>query len=195
MKLFHKSLLLFVLIGCVSLSHAAVWDIDPSHSHVGFRIRHLVTKVNGQFDKFKGSLNFDEKSLKDLSALADIDTSSVNTNEPKRDTHLKTADFFDVEKFPSMTFKSTGVKNLKGSQFQLVGDLTLHGITKPVTLDVEMGGVTQDPWGGTRSGFSAKGMLNRKDYGMVWNKALDNGGFLVGDEVEIDIEVEAVKKK
>jgi len=195
MNIFRKLFLLLALTGCVSLASAAVWDIDPSHSHVGFRIRHLVTKVNGQFDKFKGSVNFDEKDLKNISAKADIDTSSINTNEPKRDTHLKSADFFDVEKFPAMTFKSTGVKNIKGSQFQLVGDLSLHGVTKPVVLDVELGGVTQDPWGNTRSGFSAKGVINRKDYGMVWNKALDNGGMLIGDDVEINIELEAVRKK
>lgn len=177
------------------LSHAAVYSIDNSHSSVGFSIRHLVSNVHGSFQKFSGTVDLDEKNLSKLAVAADIDPASIFTNEPKRDAHLQSADFFDVQKFPKMTFKSSSAKDLGNGKVELTGDLTMHGVTKPVTLSVSFLGADKDPWGNTRAGFSATGKVNRKDYGIVWNKTLDNGGVMVGDDVTIQIDVEAVKAK
>lgn len=194
----HRLKRIFVVAVALFMSHisfAAVYKIDTGHSQVGFGIRHLVSKTKGSFKQFAGSVDFDEKDLSKLKVDAIIQTASVDTNEPKRDAHLKSTDFFNVEKFPTMTFKSTSVKKISDSKAQVTGDLTLLGVTKPVTLDVEYTGMQNDPWGGTRTGFSATGKLNRKDFGMVFNMTVDKGGLLLGDDVDLTIDVEGVKQK
>lgn len=169
------------------------WNIDPAHSSVHFTVRHMViAKVRGSFGKFSGSLTLDGADLAQGRLTAKVDVASIDTAEEKRDAHLKSADFFDVARFPEMTFTSTRVEG-QGERFKVVGDLSLHGVTKPVSLEVERNGAGKDPWGNERVGFSAKGSLNRTDYGLKWNQALEAGGVLVGEKVEIEIEVSAVK--
>lgn len=170
------------------------WDFDLSHSSVNFHVRHLmVSKVHGRFSLWSGKLELDEQDLTKSRLEVEIDASSVDTKEPKRDDHLRSADFFDVAQFPKLTFKSTKIEK-DGDDYKVTGDLTIHGITKPVTLEVEGGAIVKDPWGGTRTGFSAKTTINRKDFGLTWNVALETGGFLVSDKIEITLEIEAVKK-
>ena len=170
---------------------AARYVIDPVHSDVTFKIRHMmVSKVSGRFGKFSGELNFDEKNPSAWNATANIETSSIDTNNASRDGHLKSADFFDVQKYPAITFRSTGVRNAGGGKAQLNGMLMMHGVERPVILDLEIGGVMTEK-GKTKAGFEASGKLNRKDFGITWNKALDSGGVALGDEVEISIRIEA----
>lgn len=172
------------------------WNYDLSHSSITFMVRHLmVSKVYGTFGKWEGTLAFDEKNPAASKAQVTIQTASVDTKEEKRDAHLKSADFFDVEKLPTMSFVSTGVDHVEGNTFHVKGDLTIHGVTKPVVLEAEFLGRAKDPWGGERAGFSAKTSINRKDFGLGWNVALEAGGVLVGEKVEITIEAEAVKAK
>lgn len=183
-----------VLFAAVPALRAEVYVIDASHSQVGFRVRHLVGKVPGRFTSFSGTVDYVPGKPKSWKVDATIDPASINTDNVKRDGHLKNADFFDVEKFPTMTFKSTKVTDVKGDSAKLHGDLTMHGVTKPVVLDLEVGGTTKDPWGNTRAGFSATGTIDRKDFGIVWNKALDTGGVMLGDDVAITLDIEAVLK-
>ena len=182
-------------------SHAEVAEymIDPDHSQVTFKVKHLaISTVTGRFDLLEGSYSIDLEDLENIansSVNMSIVASSINTNKKKRDDHLKSAEFLDVEKYPNITFKSKEIKNGDGNKFQIVGDLTIHGITKEVTLDaVYEGHVASDPWGFERTAFIASGEISRKDFGMTWNKALEAGGFLVGDEVRITLEVEGIRK-
>ncbi|MBS2030457.1 MAG: YceI family protein [Deltaproteobacteria bacterium] len=171
------------------------WNIDPSHSGVNFSVRHMmIAKVRGSFGAFSGAITVDDDDASKSLVKAEIDVASINTHEPKRDGHLKSPDFFDVEKFPKLTFVSKRVEG-KGDSFKLVGDLTLHGVTKEVTLDVSREGGGKDPWGNQRLAFTARGSLNRTDYGLKWNQALEAGGVLVGEKVDIDLEVSAVLAK
>lgn len=171
------------------------WGIDIVHSSIGFTVRHLVvSKVRGRFTRWTGTIRMDEKDLKRTQVDIAIEPASVDTGVEQRDNHLKSPDFFDVEKYPTMTFKGTRVEQAKDGSLKLVGDLTMHGVTRPVTLDVEYAGSQKDPWGGIRTGFSARTTLNRKDFGLTWNQLLEAGGVAVGEKVEIDIEVEAVKQ-
>lgn len=194
MRLLSASLVL-ALAALAPGAHAAQWDVDPSHGRVTFGVRHLmISDVEGRFKKFSGAVSFDEKDLTKSSVDVELDPASVDTGEPKRDEHLKSPEFFDTAKFPKMTFKSTKVEK-KGKQLLVTGDLTLHGITKPVTLTVDgTGAEVKDPFGGTRTAFKATGKLNREDFGLKWNKALEAGGVVVGTEIAIGIEVELVKK-
>jgi polyisoprenoid-binding protein YceI len=169
------------------------WDFDLVHSSVNFHVRHLmVSKVHGRFQKWGGTLELDDTDLTKSRIDIQIDASSVDTKEEKRDAHLRSADFLDVEQFPTIQFTSKSIEK-DGDTYRVTGDITIHGITKQVVLDVEGGEQVKDPWGGTRTGFSAKAKLNRKDFGLTWNLALEAGGFVVGDKLEISIEVEAVK--
>jgi len=177
-----------------TLSFATDYEIDPAHTTVGFKVRHLVSKTTGRFEKFKGSFTYDAKNAKAWKAETTIEATSINTEEPKRDKHLRSPDFFDVKKYPTITFKSTGVKDVDGNNATLMGDLTIHGVTKPVALKVEVGGEEKDPWGTQRAGFTATGKINRKDFGLTWNKAVEAGGFLVGDDVDLVLEVEGIAK-
>lgn len=172
----------------------ATYSIDKAHSEVTFQVRHLLTKVRGRFSEFEGTINYDPAKPEASSVEATIQAASIDTNEPQRDAHLKSADFFDVEKFPTLTFKSTGVTKKSDDTYELSGDLTIHGVTKPVTLAVTALGSARDPWGVDRVAFEAETTINRKDFGLNWNAALETGGFLVGDDVKIMLSVQAVPK-
>lgn len=180
-----------VLLSAALSAAAAVYEIDASHSTVGFKIRHVVTKTSGRFTKFSGTIHYEPGKPSAWKVTADIDPASINTDNEKRDGHLRSPDFFDTAKHPKMSFKSVKVTDAKGDSAKLHGELTMHGVTKPVVLDLEFTGAGKDPWGNEKAGFSARGKLNRKDFGIVWNKAVDNGGFILGDEVEINLEIEA----
>ncbi len=173
---------------------ATEYQIDQGHSSVNFKVRHLVSKTAGKFDKFSGTINHEPGKPETWKVEAHIDATSINTNEPKRDKHLRSADFFDTDKNKELVFKSTGVKEVTDKTAKLEGNLTIHGVTKPVVLDMEMGGEGTDPWGNHSIGFTASTKLNRKDFGLTWNKALEAGGFLVGDDVEVVLEIEANAK-
>ena len=167
------------------------WNIDTVHSTVGFTVRHLmVSKVHGLFTKWNGSFSFDEANPAASHVEVQIEVASVDTREPQRDAHLRTGDFFEVEKFPHLTFKSTSVSGSK-EHFKVTGDLTLRGVTKPVVLDVEYAGRSKHPQMGERAGFSGHTSINRKDFGVSFNQVLEAGGVAVSEKVEINIEVEA----
>ncbi len=169
------------------------WNIDVVHSTVGFTVRHLmVSKVHGLFTKWSGTFAFDENDLAASHVEVTIDVASVDTREPQRDAHLRTGDFFEAEKFPQMTFKSTSVAGSK-NQFKVTGDLTLRGVTKPVVLDVEYSGRMKHERMGERVGFSAHTSINRRDFGVSFNQVLDAGGVAISDKVDVNIEVEATK--
>lgn len=194
LKMKHFIIGIFALSLGVSLVQAAKFDFDAVHTQIGFKIRHIVSKTKGHFKKFSGEFEYDEKNPKKLKINITIETASIDTDNEKRDGHLRSKDFFNTEKFPEMTFKSTKVKEAGKNKLKVTGDLTLLGVTKPVTLDVDILGLATGPMGKVRVGISATGKLNRKDYGMTWNKTLDKGGLVVGNEVEILIEVEGIQK-
>lgn len=170
---------------------AGTWTIDPAHSEVGFSVRHLmVSKVKGNFEKFEGNIIIAAEP-EQSSVNVEIDLDSINTRDAQRDGHLRSADFFEVEKHPKMTFASTAVKG-SGTDYTVTGGLTIKGVTKPVELELEFNGVSPDPWGGTRAGFSALTEINRRDYGIDISMPLDGGGAVVGDKIKVLLEVEAV---
>ena len=179
-----------------ALGHAATWELDPAHSSVSFAIRHMmISTVRGSFRTFTGKAMGDPASPTGASIEASIDAASIDTANEKRDAHLKSPDFLEVEKFPTMTFKSKKIEPAGAGKAKVTGDLTLHGVTKEVVLDVEGPTPTiKDPMGNTKAGAHATTKISRKDFGIAWNKALDGGGLMVGDEVDITIDVEAVKK-
>ncbi len=170
------------------------WKIDPAHSHVEFGVKHMmITTVKGRFAGVDGTVLMDESNLANAEVDVRIDASTIDTREPQRDAHLRSADFFDVEKFPHITFKSRRITDRSGQRFTLDGDLTIHGVTREVTLDVTEEGRGKDPWGGERAGFTASTKINRKDFGLHWNQTLETGGILVGEDVKISLELELVK--
>jgi polyisoprenoid-binding protein YceI len=179
-----------------ALAQASTWDVDPAHSTVEFSVRHMmVTTVKGQFQKVKGTVELDEKDPTKSTVEVSIETASIDTREAKRDAHLKSAAFFDAAKFPAITFKSTKVEKAGKGRFKVTGDLTMHGITKAVVLAVEGPSASiKDPFGRTVKGVMATGKLDRKDWGMTWNQALDSGGFVVSDEVKLDINAELAER-
>jgi polyisoprenoid-binding protein YceI len=173
---------------------AGTWTIDPVHSEVSFIVRHMmVSKVRGRFDKFEGTIITAPNPLQS-SVTATVDLSSVNTGEPNRDNHIRSADFFEVESHPTMTFHSTGVRE-DGADFLLDGELTIRGTTRPITLKLEVNGFGPDAYGGTRAGFSATGEINRHDFGVSYNGPIPGGGVAVSDKVTINIEAEGVLSK
>ncbi|HET6567165.1 MAG TPA: YceI family protein [Rhodothermales bacterium] len=168
------------------------YTIDTAHSRLGFIVRHMgFSKVRGSFEQFEGVVRMAPNDLSTLEAEATIQANSVTTNDATRDNHLRTADFFLVEENPAITFKSTGVRNVSGNSFTLVGDFTLRGVTKTVELDAEYLGSGKDPWGTEKVAFEARTKINRKEYGLNWNAVLETGGFLVSDDVEITLEIQA----
>lgn len=172
------------------------WDFDVAHSSINFSVRHLmVSKVRGQFTKWSGSLEFDEQEPTRARVDAQLDAASIDTKDAQRDAHLRSADFLDTERFPTISFKSTGIEKVGDARFSMKGELTIRGITKPVTLDVEYAGRAKDPWGGERVGFSARTSIDRKDFGLTWNQLLETGGVLVGEKVDIELEIEAIRRK
>ncbi len=171
------------------------WQIDAAHSHVEFAVRHMmVSTVKGRFAALSGAIQLDEADLTRSSVDVTIDASSIDTRESQRDGHLRSPDFLDVEQFPSITYRSRRVEPLEGGHLRVIGDLTIRDVTREVALDATMEGRAQDPWGGERVGYSAKTVISRKDFGLKWNVALEGGGILVGDEVKIALEVEAVRQ-
>lgn len=185
-----------LLLAASVYAQPAVWQIDPAHSAAQFTVRHLmISNVKGEFSKVTGTVVYDGKDLSKLSVDTTIDATTINTREPKRDTHLKSPDFLDVANFPTITFKSKRVESVGNGSLKLVGDLTIRGVTKEVALDVT--GPTpqiKDPWGNFRLGASATTKINRKDFGTKFNAVLEGGGVVVGDEVAITLDVELVKQ-
>ena len=172
------------------------WVIDPTHSELGFKIKHLmITNVKGSFDTFNVEATAEEEDFTKAKVTASIDTASVNTGNEQRDGHIKNADFFDVEKYPKISFTATRYENVDSDgSYELYGDLTIKDITKEVKLDVEFGGVAKDPWGNTKAGFTINGKINRKDWNLNWNAALETGGVLLSDETRISCEIQLIKQ-
>ncbi|MHB8419661.1 MAG: YceI family protein [Myxococcales bacterium] len=174
---------------------AEEWEFDTVHSSIGCWVRHLmVSKVRGRFTRWTGQLRLDEQQPAASSVEVEIEAASIDTREEQRDAHLRSPDFLDAAKFPKLVFHSRSVKKTGEGRYQVLGDLTLHGVTRPVALDVEHGGRAKDPWGGERAGFSAHASLNRKDFGLTWNQVIEAGGVAVSDKVEIELELEAKRK-
>lgn len=170
------------------------WKIDTSHAHAEFAVRHLmISTVKGRFGDVQGVVRFDDSDLPKSSVDVKIGVASIDTREPQRDAHLRSADFFDAERFPEITFKSTRIEGT-GDSFKVTGDLTIRGTTRPVILDVTAEGRGKDPWGGERAGFSATGKIKRSDFGLTWNQLLETGGVAVGDDVRISVDVELIKQ-
>jgi polyisoprenoid-binding protein YceI len=172
----------------------ATYTVDPGHSEVSFQVRHLVTKVRGTFGEFDGTVVKDDANPAASSVQFTVQVASIDTGIADRDNHLRSADFFDVAQHPTLTFKSTKVERVSDSEWKVTGPLTIHGVTKEVTLPVTFDGELKDPWGNVKGGFSTATRLDRKDFGINWNKALDTGGVLLGDEVDVQINLEVLKK-
>lgn len=179
----------------VKTSTKTKWTLDPTHSEVVFKVKHLmITNVKGEFRKFNAEIESDGKDFTNASIKATIDASSIFTNEDNRDAHLKSADFFDVENYKELAFAGTSFTKKGEDEYELKGKLTIKGVTKDVAFTVEFGGVSKDPWGNEKAGFSLNGKINRTDFGLNWNAALEAGGVLVSEEVKISAEVQFVKK-
>lgn len=171
----------------------STWNIDTSHSSIVFAVRHMVfAKVRGRFGSWQGVLRLDIEDLARSEVEVTIDAKSIDTGVTDRDNHLRSPDFFDVEQFPELQFKSTRIESAGKDKYRLHGELTIHGVTKPVSLDVEYGGQAKDPWGNQRVAFAASGSVDRRDFGLSWNQVLEAGGVLVGEKIEIELEVQAV---
>jgi len=173
----------------------STWNLDPAHSAAEFKVKHMmISNVKGKFTGLSGTLTLHETDHTLSSVQASVDVATVNTGDPQRDAHLKSADFFDVEKFPKMTFKSTRVASKSGGGYAVTGELTIHGVTKSETFAVDdVSEPAKDPWGNTRIGLSATTKISRKDFGLHWNATLETGGFLVGDDVTINLDVQFIK--
>lgn len=170
------------------------YNIDTTHSEIGFSVRHMMfAKVRGQFKSWTASIQYDAAAPAKTTLTVDVDVASIDTREEKRDAHLRSDDFFSAEKFPKMSFRSKYVEPTGQGSYKLVGDLTIRGTTREIALDVEQTGGGKDPWGNQRLGFSAKGAINRGDFGLKWNQALETGGVLVSDKVELEIEAQVVQ--
>ncbi len=195
MKRIFRTVAAWLIIALPTLASASTWTIDPDHTSIGFKIRHLmVSNVKGTFDRHTGVVELDDRDITKSIVTMTIETASINTNVKKRDDHLRSPDFFDVAKYPTMTFISKKVAREASGKLKVTGDLTIRGITKEVVLDVDpLSRESKDPWGNIRIGTSATTMVNRKDFGLTWNKALETGGVVVGDEVQITLEVEMIK--
>jgi polyisoprenoid-binding protein YceI len=194
-RIVSTTFIALVLLALPALAASSTWHIDPAHSEVGFKVRHMmVSNVRGEFTDVKGTVEYDEADITRSTIDVTIQAGSVDTGVEKRDNHLRSPDFFDAEKFPTLTFRSAKVMSVSDGRLQVVGNLTIHGITKEVTLDVE--GPTQqvkDPWGNVKMGAFATTKINRKDFGLTWNKALEAGGWVVGEGVTIELELELLK--
>lgn len=171
------------------------WAIDPAHSEIGFKVKHMMfTNVSGKFDNYEATFATNDDDFNNAEVTFSAEIASINTANPDRDTHLKSADFFNAESHPKMTFKGTLSNTGSGSHYGLAGELSMNGQTKPVTLPAEFSGLMKDPWGNTKAGLSIEGKINRKDWGLVWNSALETGGVLVSEEVRLNIELQLVKQ-
>lgn len=171
------------------------WAIDPTHSEIGFKVKHMMfTNVSGKFDNFDASAITESDDFSNAHISFHADIASVNTGNKDRDGHLQSADFFDAAQFPKMEFKSHSMEKKADGEYVLKGELTMHGVTNSVALDVEFGGIGKDPWGNTKAGFTLSGKINRKDFGLTWNAALETGGVLVSEEVRLHADVQMVKQ-
>ncbi|MFN8627359.1 MAG: YceI family protein [Candidatus Binatia bacterium] len=194
----HRSLYSIIAVATLTvpgLAGASTWKIDPAHTSAQFAVRHMmVSTVRGTIGPVAGTLNLDEADATKSSIVATVDVNAIDTREPQRDAHLKSADFFDAGTYPTITFNSKRITKVGEAKYQVAGDLTIHGVTKEVVLDVE-GAPTpfKDPTGSLRMGGSATTKLNRKDFGLTWNKTLDSGGLVIGDEVAVTIDIELIK--
>lgn len=182
-------------VAAVPATATGTWTIDKVHSEASFQVRHFVSKVRGRFTDFSGTVRIDAAKPEASSVEFTIKVASVDTNEPKRDAHLRSPDFFDAAKYPEIRFVSKKVVPVSESKYDVTGDLTMRGVTKEITLPVTFDGIAKDPWGNERAGFETGITLNRKEYGINWNKALDQGGFMLGDDATVSINIEAVKEK
>ena len=170
------------------------WTIDPTHSEVGFKVKHMMfTNVKGLFNDYSADIDFND-DLKDANLQFEAKINSIFTNNADRDNHLKSADFFDAEQYPTLNFKSTNIQG-NGNEYEITGDLTIKGITKPVTLNAEFSGLMTDPWGNTKVGLNLDGKINRKDFGLTYNAALETGGVLVGEDVKLNAEIQLVEQQ
>lgn len=173
----------------------STYTIDPSHSQIEFRVQHLgFSKVTGGFEEFEGRFELDPDNLETLKAEATIEAASIDTGEEERDSHLRSEDFFAVESHPELRFETTDVQEVSGDSLTVTGELTIRGVTKEIELDVTYLGEAQDPWGGERAAFEATGSINREEFGLTWNKVLETGNFLVGEDVELTLDVQGVKQ-
>jgi polyisoprenoid-binding protein YceI len=171
------------------------WQIDNAHSEINFSVRHMmISNVRGRFESFSGEVDFDEENPANTTVEVKIDANSINTREAKRDNHLRSQDFLYTEKYPFITFRSKRVEMTRKNRARLIGDLTVRDVTREISLDVEYSGQAKSPWGTISAGFSATGTMNRKDWNLNWNQALETGGVLVGDEIKFNVEVEIVKQ-
>lgn len=197
MKRLLASISTIITLSLPAMAFATTWNIDPEHSNVGFKVRHLmVSNVKGSFEKNSGVVDINDRDITKSKVEVSIDTASINTNVQKRDEHLRSADFFDVATYPTMTFVSKKVAKAGKDKLKVTGNLTLHGITREVVLDVEgPSKESKDPWGNLRRGATAVAKINRKDFGLTWNKALETGGVAVGEEIVISLEIEMIKAK
>lgn len=190
-----KTLALIVLLSSSPLAAADVYTVDKTHSDVSFEVRHLLSKVPGRFNDFKGTFALDKAAPSKSNVQFSIVTASVDTNLPDRDTHLRNEDFFDAAKYPTIEFNSTRIQAKGKNRYEVKGNLTMRGVTRQVTVPVIFAGFIKDPWGNDKAGFEAELTVNRKDYGIRWNKALDNGGVLLGEQVKIRFNLELTKTK
>ncbi len=191
-----KLVLSLLIVGGFSLNAQETnWNFDASHSKIAFAVSHMViSETEGQFNSYNGSVTTNGEEFENAKIQFTIDVASVDTDDEGRDEHLRAPDFFNVEKHPNISFESTSMKKIDGKNYKLMGNMTLMGVTKPITLDVIYGGMVNDPWGNTRAGFKLKGSINRNDFGLKYNSRLDSGGLMIGEEVELKCNVELVKK-
>lgn len=194
MKRFN-TILVAALIAAAPVFAAETYNVDASHSEANFKVRHMMSSVTGSFNDFKATVSLDRENPAASSVDFTINTASIDTDNENRDKHLKSADFFEVDKYPTIAFKSTKIAPAGKDSYKVTGNLTIRDVTKVVTLPVTFLGFGKDPWGNERAGFEIETTLNRKDFGLNWNKALDQGGFLLADDVKVTISLEAVKKK
>lgn len=173
----------------------ATWAIDPTHSEIGFKVKHMMfTNVSGKFNQFEATIENEDDAFETSAISFSTDVNSVDTNNADRDNHLRSADFFDVDNFAKLNFKSTAVKKVNEGVYQIDGDLTIKDVTKNISLEAEYSGLMKDPWGNTKIGLSLNGKINRKEFGLTWNAALETGGVLVGEDIKLAAEVQFVKQ-
>lgn len=184
-----------LIVGTIGFAQKTNWVFDKSHSNVRFTVAHLViSEVDGKFEKFDGSVITNGESFENANINFTIDASSIDTEDGKRDEHLRSDDFFDVAKYPEISFKSKKMTKVDNKNFKLTGDFTMHGVTKEITLHAKYNGTVVDPWGNTKAGFKVTGTIDRKDWGLKYNSALDSGGMLIGEEIDITCNVQLLKK-
>jgi polyisoprenoid-binding protein YceI len=187
---------LMFIVSTITMNAQTTWKLDAAHSKVSFSVSHMViSEVTGRFNDFDATIVQTKDDLSDSKLTATIKTKSIDTDNEGRDKHLRSADFFDAEKYPEIMFNSKSFEKTGKDTYKITGDLTMHGVTKPVVLDTKFNGTMSDPWGNTKAGFKAEGKVNRKDFGIVWNKTLEAGGLLVGEDIGVTINVEMSKEK